>query len=167
MAKFRHFEESRIQLGVGEVHIQEVSDGVHLTISEEIEHSIRLGIPNEHGTTYNYWRDIVNILKDDEDSIKLASAIVELEDSDLNQEELPKPLRPEFVNFSDNNIDWIGIKLLTSNGDPILVCWEKGSGIPIPTISFNLDWIKKATKIGQSVFYQELAKVCSKVLDEV
>lgn len=168
MAKFRHFEESRVHLGVGEIHIQEVDDGVHLTISEEIDHSIRIGIPDEHGISYNYWRDIVRALREEE-PIKMAEDVVELDEIDevgLKEEAgtTKRPLRPVFVQYKDNDIEWIAIKLKDSNADPFLVSWEKNSDMPIPVVSFNLDLIDKSTKIGQTVFYQEFQKICKKVL---
>jgi hypothetical protein len=167
MAKFRHFEESRIHLGVGELHIQEVDDGVHISISEEIDHSIRIGIPDEHGTSYNYWRDIVKKLKQDDD-LELATDIIELEEeTDEKKERIAKRIRPQFVSYSHEGSDWIGIKIVTPEGDPILITWEKGSNVPIPLVTFNLDLIKIAKSIGQSLFYQELKKVCDEIVTDM
>ncbi len=178
MAKFRHFEESRVSLGVGEIHIQEVDDGVHLTISEEIDDSIRLGIPSEHGTTYDYWRNIVKKLTDQEsifsvEEVEMADSALRFDEEDEKQEsekqkgeEVPvtTKMRPELIQYEDKGSKWIGIKLVGPNGDTILVSWETGVDMPIPNISFNLDLIKKATKTSRNVFYKELQTICKQVL---
>lgn len=175
MAKFRHFEESRVSLGVGEIHIQEVDDGVHLTISEEIDNSIRLGIPDKHGTTYDYWRNIVKKLTDQEsifsvdDSVEMAKDTLRFDEEDDDKqkgEEVPvtTKMRPELIQYEDKGSKWIGIKLVGPGGDTILVSWETGVDMPIPNISFNLDLIKKATKISRNVFYKELQTICKQVL---
>ena len=173
MAKFRHFEESRIQLGVGEVHIQEVSDGVHLTISEEVDNSIRLGIPDKHGVNYNYWRDIVKILREKEDTIfeldkdvELAEGPIELAEDKQDGTTPKHTMRPELVRYFDKQeTEWIAIKLVSPNGDQILVSWETKTDNPIPTISFNLDLIKSSKKIGRTTFYEELKAVCDRILE--
>lgn len=170
MAKFRHFEESRVRLGVGEIHIQEVDDGVNLTISEEIDDSIRIGIPDEHGTTYDYWRNIVKKLTDQstifamDDSVEMAEDVVDIDEIKDKKSDTITKLRPNFVQYKDDQTEWIALHLKASNGDDLLISWEKDSDAPIPLITFNLDVIKKVSKIGQTAFYQEFQKICNRVL---
>ncbi|MDX1700380.1 MAG: hypothetical protein R3250_07165 [Melioribacteraceae bacterium] len=172
MPKFRHFEESRVRLGVGEIHIQEVDDGVHLTIEEEQKHSIRLGIPDEHGTTYNYWTDIIKKLTDQDtifsvEEVEMADSPLKFDEEDEKKEDassLTTKMRPELIQYEDKGSKWIGIKLVGPGGDTILVSWETETDMPIPSISFNLDLIKKANKISRKVFYKELQTICNQVL---
>ena len=162
MAKFRHFEESRIHIGVGEIHVQEVDDGVHISISEEVDHSIRIGIPDQHGTSYNYWRDIVKQLRG-EDTIKMSEDVVELEEDDLKQE-VKKQLRPRFVHYKDKNIEFIAIELKDMNDETFLLSWEKNSDMPMPMTVFDPEIIKNTNQLGRVVFYQEFKKICDKVV---
>lgn len=171
MSKFRHFEESRIHLGVGEIHIQEVNDGVHVTISEEIDHSIRLGIPDEHGISYNYWRDLVKHFKDateverpESEELKMSEDVVELEEDDLKQEEKKKVLRPKFIEYKDKDLEFIGIEFKDMNNDKFIISWEKDSDMPVPMTTYDLDVINSASQIGRVVFYQEMQKICDKVV---
>ncbi len=62
MSKFRTFDMKRIVFDDNEVFLREEGDATHISISENIEDSIRVGIPNEHGVTYHYWKDIVKIM---------------------------------------------------------------------------------------------------------
>ena len=62
MSKFRTFDIKRVVFGDNEVFLREESDAVHISINQAHEDSIRIGIPNKHGITYHYWKDIVKIM---------------------------------------------------------------------------------------------------------
>lgn len=62
MSKFRTFDIKRIVFKDNEVFLREEDDATHISISEVIPDSIRVGIPNDHGVTYHYWKDIVRIV---------------------------------------------------------------------------------------------------------
>ena len=62
MSKFNVFDMKRITFEDNEVFLREESDAVHISISQVHEDSIRIGIPNKHGITYHYWKDIVKIM---------------------------------------------------------------------------------------------------------
>jgi hypothetical protein len=62
MSKFRVFDMKRILFDDNEIYLREESDATHISISETIPDSIRVGIPNKHGVTYHYWKDIVKIM---------------------------------------------------------------------------------------------------------
>jgi len=59
--KIKSLEEKRIIIdgGYGEIHIAEASDGCFdITVSEMVDNKLRIGIPDNHGTTYTFWKDI-------------------------------------------------------------------------------------------------------------
>lgn len=62
MSKFQTYDIKKILFNDNEVFLREESDATHISISEVIPDSIRVGIPNEHGITYHYWKDIVKIV---------------------------------------------------------------------------------------------------------
>ncbi len=59
--KIKSLEEKRIIIdnGYGEIHIAEASDGCFdITVSEAVDNKLRIGIPDDNGTTYMFWKDI-------------------------------------------------------------------------------------------------------------
>jgi len=66
MKKIKTFEEARINIdgGCAEVHIAETGDNVfNITIKEDVDKKLRIGIPDEHGISYMFFEDIVDIVK--------------------------------------------------------------------------------------------------------
>lgn len=62
MDKFRVFDMKKITFDDNEIYLQEECDATHISINQMKEDSIRIGIPNEHGVTYHYWKQIVKIM---------------------------------------------------------------------------------------------------------
>lgn len=70
MSKFQCFDIKKIIFKDNEILLQEESDALHISISQIHEDSIRIGIPNKHGITYHYWKDIVKIMNQVEGAIR-------------------------------------------------------------------------------------------------
>jgi len=89
MKKIRMFEEARINIdgGYGEVHIAESTDeSFDITLKESVDKKLRIGIPDEHGISYMFFEEIVDIIKKYKSGELITMALIKMAFNEVGKE---------------------------------------------------------------------------------